>query len=180
MDLLIAGLAGVVIGAAASAGTALLLLRRSADRDLIERRMKALVAYREILGRPVDDGALRDPAELDQAVHDVEACAREFRLTAWIFDEPLRREIARPLSAVEDEVRRSRARGERPPPVAVVAALRELDAALRRAAGRCLQEHRRWRAWPLGKAGPDEEDSPDIPALPPGEAEAPREDAAVR
>jgi hypothetical protein len=167
-----AALIGVLVGAAAAAGTALLLLRRAADRDLVERRMRALVAYRDILGPPPADGALPDPAELEQLLHDAGACAREFRLTAWIFDDPTRRQLARPLGIIEEEIRRSRARGEAPGPVAVLAALREMDGVLRKTAGRCLDEHRRWRLWPLGGDHRSEGAPEDVPPMPLVEAGA--------
>jgi hypothetical protein len=156
MDLLIAGFIGVLIGAAASAGTALLLLRRAADRDLIERRLRALIAYREIVGAPRPDWEFTDPEELEQLLHDFEAFAREFRLTAWVFDEPLRMELGRSVLALEEEVRRARSRGENPSSVAIVAAHRQLDLVLRAAAARSIDEFRRWKAWPFPRPAPSD------------------------
>jgi len=178
MDPTIAALLGVIAGAAASAGTALLLLRRAADRDLLERRLRALIRYREILGPCGSTAALEDGAELEQVLVDMGALAREFRLTAWIFDEPLRKELGRPLTAIEEEIRRSGATGERPAAVAVLAGIRELDRALRGAAVRCLREHRRRGLWPRRPREDTDEVVLDLPSLPLLEARG--EDAAVR
>jgi len=158
MELLIAGFIGVLIGAAASAGTALLLLRRAADRDLIERRLRALISYREIVGAPRTDPEFGESDELEQLLHDFEAFAREFRLTAWVFDEPLRMELGRSVLALEEEVRRARSRGEHPSAVAIVAAHRQLDVVLRAAAARSIDEFRRWKAWPFHRSAPSEDE----------------------
>jgi hypothetical protein len=172
MDLLIAGFVGVLLGAAASAGTALLLLGRAADRDLIERRLRALISYREIVGAPRTDMEFDDPRELEQLLHDFEAFAREFRLTAWVFDESLRMMLARSVLALEEEVRRARSRGENPSPVAIVAAHRQLDLVLRSAAARSIDQFRRWKAWPFPRsasAGEDEDSVNPSPAPSMGE-----------
>src|SRR5262245_60855289 len=109
MDYVVVGFVGVVLGALAAGGIALLLLRRMTDRDLVERRLRTLVSLREALGAP---GARGDPAavllgplELEQAIHDFQSAAREFRLSAWIFDEDLRADLAGPIHDFEDEMR---------------------------------------------------------------------------
>jgi len=164
MDYLAAGLLGVLVGAVVAAGTALLILQRAVDRDLVERRMRALLSYREILGTPPglepgSSGSL-DPLELDQLIHNLEAVARELRLTAWIFDEPIRRELAGSLLAFEEEVWRSRQRRVRPSSIRIVDSYRQFELTLRQAASRNLREFRRWRFWPQRRARRGEGDSP--------------------
>src|SRR6266545_4248817 len=118
MDYVAVGFLGVLLGAGAAAGTALLLLHRMVDRDLMERRLRALVSLREAMGAPRAPGRspelFLDPLELEQAVHDFEAAVRELRLTAWMFDERLRADLARPVRDFEEELRVSRECG-RPP-----------------------------------------------------------------
>ena len=46
------GFIGVLLGAAVTLVDVLLLLQKRADRDLIERRIQALLDYREWLGEP--------------------------------------------------------------------------------------------------------------------------------
>jgi hypothetical protein len=145
-------LLGVLLGALAAGGTALLLLRKMVDRDLAERRLRALVALHESLGPRRDpNAAFTEPAELEQVVRDCEAVAREVRLIAWMFDEPVRRELGRPILDLEDEVRRSRETGAPLSPVRIVEAHRLLDLALGHAAARTLREYRSWRLLVAGR-----------------------------
>src|SRR5262245_60029005 len=155
MGYVLVGFLGVVLGAGAAAGVGLLLLQRAADRDLVERRLRALLAYQEALGAPRSlleggDGDL-DPAELEQLVHNLESVAREFRLTSWLFDDRLRCDLAGALIAFEEEARRTRARGPAPSTVRLAEACREFQLTLRQAARRGVGEFRRWRSWPFAK-----------------------------
>jgi len=165
------GFLGVLLGAGVTAGVVLLLLQRAVDRDLVERRLRALLSYREALGTPAGlaQGAAPrslDPEELDQLIHNLEAVAGEFRLTAWTFDEPLRSELSRSLLAFEEEARRARGRGERPSAVRIVDAYRQLELTLRQAALGGVREFRRWRFWPEGRRRAAEEG--EARARPPG------------
>ncbi len=186
MDLVLAGFLGVLLGACATLAATLLLLQRSADRDLVERRLRALVGFREALGA---EGALSagpqgfiGPGELEQLVHNLETVAREFRITAWVFDEALRAELSRPILAFEEEMRRTRGRGDPPSPLRVLDSCRQLEVALRQAASRSLKEFRRWRFWPSARARPPEgrgEDSA-APGGPPLDAGIPDIDVPAR
>jgi hypothetical protein len=156
MDYVLVGFLGVVLGAGVTLAATLLLLQRSADRDLVERRLRALVGYREALGA---EGALRagpkaliESAELEQLVHNLEKVAEEFRLTAWIFNESVRVELARPILAFEEEMRRARGRGEMPSGLRILDSCRQLEVTLRQAASRSVREFRRWRFWPSARA----------------------------
>ena len=152
METLIAGLVGVLLGGLGAGGVALLILQRAADRDLVERRLRALISYRETLGAPqrLQGGWVgsMEPAELDQLVHNMHQVSREFRLTSWIFDEKLRLELGRALWAFEEEVHRAQGRGESPSAVRINEAYRHLDITIRRAAKSSVRQFRRWRAWP--------------------------------
>ena len=153
----VVGFVGVLIGAAAAAATALLLLQRSADRDLVERRLRAVLGYREALGTPPWDpdsagNGRHDPGELEQALRNIEEVSREFRLTAWIFDEGQRSGLARAVQALEEEARRIRERGQDPSPLALADAWRLFELALRQSALQSLREYRRWRLWPWRRA----------------------------
>ena len=150
------GLLGVILGAGITLVVTLLLLQRGADRDLVERRLRALVGYREALGA---EGALRagpkaliEGAELEQLIHNLETVAEEFRLTAWIFNESARGELARPILAFEEEMRRARGRGELPSSLRILDSCRQLEVTLRQAASRSVREFRRWRFWPSARA----------------------------
>jgi hypothetical protein len=158
MELVLVGFLGVLLGAGITLAATLLLLQRSADRDLVERRLRALVGYREAMGA---EGALRagpkallDGAELEQLVHNLEKVAEEFRLTAWIFNESVRGELARPILAFEEEMRRARGRGELPSALRILDSCRQLEVTLRQAASRSVREFRRWRFWPSARATP--------------------------
>lgn len=111
MELLVAGLVGVVVGAAVATAIALAILERRVDRDLIERRIRALREYLDCLGdleRAVWSGA-DDPRVLEQAWANAKAFSREFRLTGWVLPEPARGALA----AIVDELQRfERSRGE--------------------------------------------------------------------
>ena len=149
MSYLAVGFLGVLLGAIAATGGALLILRRMVDRDLLERRLRVLAGLREALGptRPAE-GILLDPLELDQVVRDLQGVAREFRLTAWLFDARVRAEVAHPILAFEEETRRREAGGG-PSPFKVLEAHRQMELALRQAADRSLRDHRRFRLFAI-------------------------------
>lgn len=88
MDLLLAGLAGVVVGAGVAAALLLHVFQRRLDRDLIERRLRACFEYREALGdlELAFQSGSEDPGILDQAWRNVELFAREVRRTGWLFE----------------------------------------------------------------------------------------------
>lgn len=159
MGPLIAGLAGVVLGAGLTLVIVLILLQRRADRDLIERRLRALLEYRECLGgleRWLVGNHAGEPGATEQVATNLDSLAREYRLTAWLFDDPLRKEIGRGVERAERAVRRFRNNGRsdsRESLPALLAACQRLDRELRRAVARTLREHRRLRFLPqLGRS----------------------------
>jgi hypothetical protein len=159
MGYAIAALCGAALGAAAALLAALYLLQKLADRDLIERRMRALLQYRESLGDPerqlAGNGAAA-PAAAEQFLRNIDELAREVRLTAWLFDDPLRAEIGRAVDDLERAARRCRGGappGGAPALMPVIAASCRLDSELRAAAARTLREHRRFRFLPRLRAG---------------------------
>ncbi len=187
MGYAVVALLGVLLGATAALGAAFLLLQRLSDRDLLERRLRVLLGYRDALGVPSElargTKGYIEAAELDQLVHNLEAVAKEFRLTSWMFPDRLRGAIARALLAFEEEARRARMRGEKPSPVRITDAYRQLEITLRHAAHRGVDEFRRWRFWSFRSEKPFEAENsmsgfPDFlpdtaPSTPPG---PPRED----
>jgi hypothetical protein len=159
MGYILAAMCGVALGASVALVVALYLLQKLADRDLIERRMRALLEYSEGLGDPERQLAANGaagPAAAEQFLRNLEALAREVRLTAWLFDDPLRAEIGRALEGIERAARRCRdgVLPEDAPGLApVIAACRRLDGELRAAAASTLREHRRFRFLPRLRAG---------------------------
>jgi len=158
MAYLLVGFLGVILGAGAAGGVGLLLLQRAADRDLVERRLRALLSYQESLGAPRSlldggDGGL-EAAELEQLVHNLSNVAREFRLTSWLFDEGLRAELAGALIAFEEEARRARGRGSLPSTVRLADSCRQFQLTLRQAARKGVREFRRWQSWPFARKPP--------------------------
>jgi hypothetical protein len=113
MELVIASLAGVVVGALVAAGMTLLLLGRRADRDLIERRLRACSEYREVLGDLVmaleREGVGAEV--LEQAWVNVAAFCREVRLTSWLFDERVRGRLEDVAARLGEAERRYRLNG---------------------------------------------------------------------
>jgi hypothetical protein len=153
MSYLISGLAGVLVGAFVTLAVALIILQRRADRDLIERRLRALLEYRERLGDPrrwfSGNGATALQAE--QFLQSLDALIREFRLTAWLFDEPIRRAMAGVLEEIERALDRYResADPENPAQLAPLLHLCErFDKELRCQAVETFEEHRRFRFLP--------------------------------
>jgi hypothetical protein len=157
MELLLAGLAGVAVGALVASAILLHVFQRRADRDLIERRLRACIEYRESLDglEKVFSTAAGDAAELEQAWHQVRAFLKELRATSWI----LRPEVRARLLPVAEAIDRERARhetngagelesGGRTAQV-LCEACREVDAILAREVERQVAEHARLRPGPI-------------------------------
>ncbi len=106
MDYLYAGLAGVVVGAFLATVIVLYLVQKRVDRDLIERRLRACLEYRELVGAL--EGTLAresdDPAVVDQAWWGVRDLCREFRLTSWLLEPSVRRRLALVVAELEEEL----------------------------------------------------------------------------
>jgi hypothetical protein len=160
MGYLLAGLSGVVVGGVVLVLGVLFLFQKKADRDLIERRMRALMSYRDYLGDPERwflGESLPAPAEAEQLLKNVLALSREYGLTAWLFDEPLRAKLGHYVAEVVRTSRRCLAKaisqensqGIMP----VLFASRRLERELRMAVLTTLREHRRFRFLPELHAG---------------------------
>ncbi|MBI4582754.1 MAG: hypothetical protein HY717_01790 [Planctomycetes bacterium] len=165
MGYLIAGLAGVMVGAGVALFAALAVLQRRADRDLLERRMRSLLEYRERLGDPrrwLNGGARSSgvPAlETEQLLANLEALAREFHLTAWLFDEPRRELLAEAIEEIERAIRRYREEepaGGPPSLAAILGACDRFERRLRDLAVKTAAEHRRFRFLPTFRSQPKE------------------------
>jgi hypothetical protein len=103
MDLLLAGLAGVVVGALVAAGIILYVIQRRADRDLLERRIRACAEYLDCLGdvERALRGAEEDRRLLEQAWANARAFRREFLLTGWLLSPAARRILTESAAALE-------------------------------------------------------------------------------
>lgn len=105
MDLLLAGLAGVLIGALTATAILLHVFQRRADRDLIERRLRACCDYRDSLENL--EGAFSqsngDPHVLEQAWHQIGTFVREFRRTSWLFGSEMRLRLEAIVAELEHE-----------------------------------------------------------------------------
>ena len=101
MEYLLAGLAGVMVGAVVAAAILLLTLRRRADRDLIERRLRACCEYRDALGnlQSVFETANGDRALVEQGWHNLAQFCREFRTTGWLLDPRVYTQLERLVEA---------------------------------------------------------------------------------
>ncbi len=109
MEFALVALAGVIVGAAIAMVISSSVYRRRGDRDIVERRLRACAEYRECLGDL--DRELRrapgDPAVLAQAWRQMDAFCREYRISHWLFDERIRRELGAIVAEVERERERS-------------------------------------------------------------------------
>ena len=157
MDLLLAGLAGVLIGALIASVIILHVFQKRADRDLVERRLRACFEYRDCLGalEAVFDGAEGDAQVLEQAWHNVDTFCREFRRTGWLFRPEVRVRLG---AVVEDLEIRRRAHASNGAETGGRAAqvlcemCREVDGILRREMEAQAREHRKLRFLPDGAA----------------------------
>jgi hypothetical protein len=154
MGYIVTGFVGVLLGAAVALTAVLLLLQKGVDRDLIERRLDALLDYREWLGEP--DRLLNGNGNLDSAVvaqllANLEALARRFRRTAWLFDDPLRSELGAAVHQVERALERLHRRSGQDSAEELGGLLNScqaLDSELRIAVSRTVKSHRRIRFLP--------------------------------
>ena len=162
MPYVVAGFLGVVLGAVAAAAVGFLFFQRLTDRDLLERRLRALYRLREDLGMPPGlasgGSGVVEPDEVEQLLHNFRSASAEYRLISWVFEEPVRASLTRSLLAFEEELSRARGRAGDPSAVKLTDAYRQLDVTLRGAASRGVNEFLRWRAWPFGRA---KQDAPD-------------------
>jgi hypothetical protein len=132
---------------------ALFLIQKRVDRDLIERRLRACMEYRELLGA-VEETLAREsdhPGVLEQAWWGVRDFCREFRLTSWLLDPPVRRRLERVVEDLEVELARSdeNGRGGSGRAAQVLCAkYHELDAVLTRETRRQIREFQRFRFLP--------------------------------
>jgi hypothetical protein len=113
MYYLLAGLAGVVVGASLAWLIMLFVLQRRSDRDLIERRIRACSEYLDCLG-DLDGACGRggdDPEILDQAWWNAKSFCREFHLSSWILPTHARESLGRVVKDLEEEERAYRANG---------------------------------------------------------------------
>ena len=110
MDLFLAGLAGVLVGALVASVIFLHLLQKRADRDLVERRLSACFDYRECLGglEAAFESTNGDARTVEQAWHQVGDFCRELRRTGWLFRPEARLRLEAIAGDLEKE-RRSRA-----------------------------------------------------------------------
>jgi hypothetical protein len=148
----------VVVGATIAAVIILYLLERRADRDLIERRMRALLEYHDCLGDL--EGALGNgasgPAAREQAWQNVAAFCRRFRLTGWILPQRDREALGKVVADLEREGRAGSGNGALSPGGSLPRVLehyREVDRLLRRGVERQMEAHRRFRFLPEAAAG---------------------------
>lgn len=113
MDLLLAGFAGVLLGALIAAAIILHCFQKRADRDLIERRLRACFDYRDSLGdlESAFQNAESDPEILSQAWRNVALLCREFRRTSWLFAPAVRHRLAAVVDDLERERRHHEANG---------------------------------------------------------------------
>ena len=130
--------------------------RRRADRDWLERQIRACIEYRECLGdlESAFDGADGDRAVLEQAWANVAAFSREYRRTGWLFEPAMRSSLSALVRSLEEEESRWRLNGagsgQRAAQV-LSEKCRELDRLLLREVERAVREFQRPR--PGGESG---------------------------
>ncbi len=114
MDLLLAGFAGVLIGALTATAILLHVFQKRADRDLIERRLRACCDYRDFLvgleGAFTESNG--DARVIEQAWLQVGAFTREFRRTSWLFGPELRLRLEAIVAELEHERRSDAGNGD--------------------------------------------------------------------
>jgi len=148
MELLLAGLAGVILGALMASTIFVSMHRKRADRDWLERQLRACSEYRECLG-DIESAFARagaSPEVLEQAWVNVRAFCREFRSTGWLFSDDLRLRIGTIVEALEREDRarswNGNGSGERVAQL-LCEKYHEIDGILRTEADRRSREFRR-------------------------------------
>ena len=157
MAILLAGLAGVVLGALIAAVIIIRVYEKRADRDLIERRIRACFEYRECLGNleAVFESPSADARLLEQAWHNVTAFCREVRLTGWLFSPEVRSDLGAMVEELERMEKTCRGNGSSPSGRAtqlLCEKYREVERILRRESERGMREFRRLRFLPYGRA----------------------------
>jgi len=92
MNVLLAGLAGGIVGALTATAIILHVFRQRGDRDLAVRRIRACSEYLEFLGRleRAFERSGAEPEILEQAWHSTSDFCRELRLTGWLFSTVVR------------------------------------------------------------------------------------------
>jgi hypothetical protein len=153
MSLLFAGLAGVVIGASIASCIFIYVYQKRADRDLVERRLRACFEYRECLGdlERVFETAGGEAKVIDQAWHNVAAFCREFRKTGWLFGPEAHAHLEGVVEALERAGRAHSSNGKTTGARGaqlLCEKCREVDAVLRREIGEQVREHRKQRYLP--------------------------------
>jgi len=153
MELLLAGLAGVALGAGIAIAVFAYVLRRRADRDILERRLRAFAEYVDCLGgldRALD-GADSRPELIEQAWRSVLDFCREVRLTSWLFSEDVRARLGAITDTLQKEERAYRSNGAASPARAAQVlseTYREAERLLRREIERAERAFRRYRLLP--------------------------------
>ena len=151
MDLVAAALAGVVVGAITATAILGRARRRRADRDWLERQIRACMEYRECLGdiEGAFEEAGGDRAVLEQAWANVASFSREYRRTGWLFEPAMRASLADIVRSLEEERRRWQLNGAGSGQRAaqfLSEKCRELDRLLVREVERAVREFRRPRS----------------------------------
>jgi hypothetical protein len=113
MELLLAGLVGVVVGAILAVTIVLYAFQRRADRDLIERRVRVCAEYLDCLGdiESVFEDPDVDPAVLEQAWVNFRAFCREFHLSGWVLSPAVQRALGAIVADIERFDRSCRSNG---------------------------------------------------------------------
>ena len=153
MEYLYTGLAGVLVGAFLATVIVLWLIQKRTDRDLIERRLRACLEYREFLGAleeklHKDSG---DPQVLDQAWWEVRGFCREFHLTSWVLEREVRERLTRLVAELEAESARYDQNGHGGSGRAaqfICAKYHEVDRVLQGETQRQVREFQRFRFFP--------------------------------
>lgn len=159
MGYFLCGLAGVLVGALVASAIFLYLLQRRADRDLIERRLKAILTYRDCIGDLVtvlEEYRAEDPKVLRQVWKNVASFCREFRLTGWYLAVSDREPLAKMVGDLERELRAYHINGNS----VSIPRLREhsveVERILEKAAKRQLSEYRKFRFLPIARSGKED------------------------
>ncbi|HVR76723.1 MAG TPA: hypothetical protein VMT52_20500 [Planctomycetota bacterium] len=153
MELLLAGLAGVALGALIASIIILHIFERRADRDLVERRLRACAEYRECLGNLESalEASNGDVRVVEQAWRNVGLFCREFRLTGWLLRPEARARLATAVDGLEREERVFRENGAGSPGRAaqvLCETYHEVDRILAREMEAHMREHQKPRFLP--------------------------------
>src|SRR5262245_2539717 len=163
MNILIASLLGVVVGALIATVIILYLFQKRGDRDWLERELRACAEYRECLGdiQAAFAQAAGDATVIEQAWTNIKGFCREFRLTGWLFPADLRARLEALVAGLEREEQLYRANGSGAGGRAaqtLCEKYHELDRVLRRAVESRARDLRRSRLLPAAAPEPPGED----------------------